>query len=321
MSQLLEMVSATARFRVAGGELHALRGVNLSLKVGEALGLVGESGSGKTTAAMAMMGLQPLHSGQVLYRGEDIGRWSASRLRQMRHRAQLVWQDPRAAFNPRIRVGESIMEPLVVHKLGRRAQREQMLSQLLADVGLAEMHADRLPSQLSGGQLQRAAIARALATSPEVIVLDEPISALDVSVAAHVLNLLVRLRAERSLSYLFIAHDLPAVAHVCERVAVMYMGKVVEVGAAREVFGAPRHPYTQALVSAAPTLNSSADGEPVTLGAALSSPLNPPAGCALHPRCPFATAICRQQLPALREVAPRRQVACHHADGHGVPLR
>ena len=311
---LLALQGAHVRFTTAQGIVQAVRGVDLAIHRGEAVGLVGESGSGKSTTGMAMLALQRLTSGRLLFDGEDITDWPERRVRPLRRRMQPVLQDPRAALNPRMTIGESVAEPLIVHRLASRAELPEKVLSLLDDVGLNARYLDRYPAQMSGGELQRAAIARALASSPEVLVLDEPISALDVSVGAQVLNLLADLRDRRGLSYLFIAHDLHAVAHLCDRAAVMYMGRVVERGPAGAVIDRPTHPYAKALIASIPDPFRDNDNARLQLNGDPPSALNPPSGCALHPRCPVAEQRCAVEAPALLQRADGRHVACFAAE-------
>lgn len=311
---LLALQGAHVRFTTAQGIVQAVRGVDLAIHRGEAVGLVGESGSGKSTTGMAMLALQRLTSGRLLFDGEDITDWPERRVRPLRRRMQPVLQDPRAALNPRMTIGESVAEPLIVHRLASRAELPERVLALLDDVGLNARYLDRYPAQMSGGQLQRAAIARALASSPEVLVLDEPISALDVSVGAQVLNLLADLRDRRGLSYLFIAHDLHAVAHLCDRAAVMYMGRLVEHGPAGAVIDRPIHPYAKALIASIPDPFRDNNNARLQLSGDPPSALNPPSGCALHPRCQVAEQRCAAETPALLQRADGRHVACFAAE-------
>ena len=312
---LAQLVGAVVHFPVGGGRvLRALDGVDLAIPEGAAVGLVGESGSGKSTAGRALLGLQPLTSGQVRFAGAPVAGLRAASLRRIRRQMQPVFQDPRASLDPRLTVAASIAEPLRTHRLASRAGVGRRVAELLITVGLDESHGARRPGRLSGGQLQRVAIARALACEPRLLVLDEPISALDVSVAAQILNLLADIRRERGLGYLLIAHDLPAVAHVCDTVVVLYLGRVVEQGPAALVLDAPRHPYTRALVASVPRPPGAASVDDLRLTGEPPSPIAPPPGCPLHPRCPLARPVCAGTRPELRACGVGRLAACHIDD-------
>ena len=296
------------------GFVKAVEDVSLDVAAGEAVGLVGESGCGKTTLGRAILRLVEPTGGRVVFDGEDITRLSAKELRARRRKFQMIFQDPFSSLNPRLTVDQSIGEALDIHRLTPdRAARTARIGELLRNVGLEPAHARRYPHEFSGGQRQRIGIARALAVEPRLIVCDEPVSALDVSVQAQVINLLQDLQRERGLAYLFISHDLAVVEHLCQRVVVMYLGRVVEVGDAREVCRAPKHPYTQALLSAVPVVDPDSKSQRIVLGGDVPSPIDPPPGCPFHPRCPVAEARCRSEVPALREVTPGRWAACHLA--------
>ena len=318
---LLEVQNLSVHFPVkqgvfarTSGSVKAVEDVSLTVGAGEAVGLVGESGCGKTTLGRAILRLIEPTGGQVRFDGEDITGLSAKELRVRRRQFQMIFQDPFSSLNPRLTVGQSIGEALDIHKLTPdRAARTARIGELLRSVGLASEHGERYPHEFSGGQRQRIGIARALAVEPRLIVCDEPVSALDVSVQAQVINLLQDLQRDRGLAYLFISHDLAVVEHLCQRVVVMYLGRVVEVGVTHEVCQAPKHPYTQALLSAVPVVDPDSKRQRIVLGGDVPSPINPPAGCPFHPRCPVAEARCRTELPALREVAPGRWAACHLA--------
>ncbi len=291
--------------------VRAVDGVSLSIHKGEVVGLVGESGSGKSTTGRALLRLQDVTAGRVHFAGLDITQLRRHELQAIRRRMTVVFQDPEASCNPRMRIGDAVAEPLRVHERLTAEQRRSKVASLLDQVGLDGGLAQRWPHELSGGQRQRVGIARALATDPDLIVLDEPISALDVSIQAQVLNLLDDLRHQRGLSYLFIAHDLGAVAHLCDRVAVMYLGRVVEQGPVGDIIEAPLHPYTQALLRSVPLLDpvaAHARGLQV-LDGEIPSPMAPPSGCAFHPRCRNVVANCRQNRPELLTVGAR-SVAC-----------
>ncbi|MGH7106737.1 MAG: ABC transporter ATP-binding protein [Acetobacteraceae bacterium] len=294
------------------GAVRAVDGISFSLARGETLALVGESGCGKSTTARLVLRLLPPTAGQIHFAGADITTLSGEPLRALRRRMQIVFQDPFASLDPRMTVADILEEPLVVHGIGDRAARRARVDALLGMVGLARYHAGRYPHEFSGGQRQRIGIARALAPSPELIVCDEPVSALDVSIQAQVINLLEALKRELGLSYLFIAHDLAVVKHVADRVAVMYLGRIVEIAPKDVLFSNPRHPYTRTLLAAIPRPDPHLEPEPPRPGE-LPSPLAPPPGCRFHPRCPFAIARCRTEDPALLPLAGDHLAACHRA--------
>jgi oligopeptide transport system ATP-binding protein len=315
-------------FRRSHGVVRAVDDVTLEIAAGETVGLVGESGCGKSTLGRAILQLYAprvaTQSGQVLYQQHDLvalgrARNAQALLRPLRKDLQIIFQDPYASLNPRMNVGAIVAEPLRVHRLARGAAIMARVAELLDLVGLAPAMMQRYPHEFSGGQRQRIGIARALAVSPRFIVCDEPISALDVSIQAQVLNLLAELQARLDLTYLFIAHDLGAVKHISDRIAVMYLGKIVELGPAADVYHAPLHPYTQALVAAVPVPDPEASDarnrHRLRLAGEIPSPLDPPSGCRFHPRCPHAEAVCKSAAPPLAEVEPGRKVACHLVAG------
>ncbi len=292
----------------------AVDDVSFQIEPGETLGLVGESGCGKTTLGRAIVRLIEPTAGSVSLEGEEITRLAGAQLRARRRKLQMIFQDPYGSLNPRMTAGEIVGEAIDIHKLADSAEaRRKRIAELLKAVGLDPKHALRYPHEFSGGQRQRIGIARALAVEPKLIVCDEPVSALDVSVQAQIVNLLHDLQQQRGLAYLFIAHDLAVVEHISRRVLVMYLGKVVELSGAKSVVRAPKHPYTQALISAVPVVDPDSKRQRIVLPGDVPSPINPPSGCPFHPRCPVAEARCKKEIPALREVAPGHWAACHLA--------
>ncbi len=315
---LLEIRNLTKYFRVGGGwltrkdDLKAVDGVSLDIEDGETLGLVGESGCGKSTLGRCLLRLIEPSSGEVLFQGKDLMKLNWSDMRDMRRQMQIIFQDPYASLNPRMRVGEIIGEGLEIHKIANGAQAKEMVMGLLERVGLRDEHYQRYPHEFSGGQRQRIGVARALAVNPKFIVADEAVSALDVSIQAQILNLLQDLQEEYKLTYFFISHDLRVVEHVSRRVAIMYLGKIVEVAPREVSYSNARHPYTRALLSAVPTPDPRKRTERMVLEGDVPSPVNPPSGCNFHPRCPFAEKICAEIEPRLEYTRDGSHgVACH----------
>ena len=321
MAELLQVQELKKYFPVRGGllrrvvaQVKAVDGVSFSLGFGKTLGLVGESGCGKSTLGRAVLQLQKPTGGRVILEGEDLTAAGPARLLEMRREMQIIFQDPFASLSPRRTVAQTIREPLDVHRIGTPAERNAKVEELLQVVGMRPGVMDRYPHEFSGGQRQRIGIARALALNPKLIVADEPVSALDVSVRAQVLNLIAKLQRERGIAFLFISHDLSVVEHVSDHVGVMYLGKLVELAPSREIYRDPRHPYTQALLSAVPVPDPTRKAKRIVLTGDVPSPMNPPPGCPFHKRCPKVMDVCSRVVPPVVDVGtaerPHR-VACH----------
>ena len=292
-------------------DVKAVDGVSFYIMEGETLGLVGESGCGKSSLGRTLLRLEEPTAGRVLYKGSDITRWDKRQLKELRKEAQMIFQDPQSSLDPRMTIGDSIGEALLIHSIGSEKDRLERVEELLKRVGLEPEHAMRYPHELSGGQKQRVGIARALAVTPKLIVADEPVSALDVSVQAQILNLIMDLQRELELAYLFIAHDLAVIGQVSDRIAVMYLGQIIELADRTELFSHPLHPYTEALLSAIPLPDPHQKRERILLQGEVPSPVDPPPGCRFHTRCPRVMKLCRQELPTLRLLEGNHLVSCH----------
>ena len=316
---LLQVRGLTRHFPVrsgvllrTSGQVHAADDVSFDLNVGETLGLVGESGCGKSTVGKTLLRLYEPTSGAVLFEGRDIASMNKAELRRMRRNVQIILQDPFESLNTRHTIGKILEEPFIIHRLGSTAERRRRVAGLLEKVGLEAAAANRFPHEFSGGQRQRIGIARAIALEPKLIVCDEAVSALDVSIQSQVINLLLELQREMNLALLFIAHDLAVVKHVSDHIAVMYLGEIIETATATEIYRSPRHPYTQALLSAIPVPDPGAGRDRIVLEGDVPSPIEPPGGCRFHTRCRYAQEDCRQLKPALKPVHSGASVACHH---------
>lgn len=317
---LLEAISLVKKFPVYGafgklfgekGAVHAVNDVSFRIYEGETYGLVGESGSGKSTMGRTLLGLTEATAGDVRYRGESLVGLSTGRWRQIRKEIQFVFQDPYASLNPRKRIGEILREPLDIHHVGSAAERHELVYRILKTVGLQPEHSYRYPHEFSGGQRQRIGLARALILDPRIMICDEPVSALDVSIQSQILNMLKDLQRELGLTMLFITHDMSVVRYISDRIGIMYLGKIMEEARTDTLFASPLHPYTQALFTAVPDIGSRRLRERIVLKGEIPSPLDPPSGCVFRTRCPVATEVCKQEVPMLREIAPEHRVACH----------
>ena len=319
--EIIKVNNLVKYFPVTGGiirhtinQVKAVDGVSFTINKGETLGLVGESGCGKSTVGHTMLGLVPATSGSLFFKGKDLLKLQSKEEKKIRRQIQIVFQDPYSSLDPRLPVGESIAEGLKIHKLGSRKEQFDRVLEVLEWVGLEDYHAMRYPHEFSGGQRQRIGIARALILEPEFIVLDEPVSALDVSIQAQILNILKELQKELGLSFLFIAHNLAVVEHISDRIAVMYLGKIVEITSKVDLFKRPLHPYTIALTSSIPIPDPGRSKKKIAISGEVPSALNPPSGCRFHPRCPLAQEICSNDEPELRELFEGHLVACHFAE-------
>lgn len=320
-TNLLEVKDLKKWFPIRGGILSrvvanvkAINGVSFSVKKGEVLGLVGESGSGKTTVGRTILRLIEPTEGSIKFNGQEITTLSKAQLRPYRRKMQIIFQDPFASLNPRMTVGDIIAEPLVIHRIGTPQERQERVANLLRTVGLSPDHVRRYPHEFSGGQRQRIGIARALAVEPEFVVADEPVSALDVSIQAQVVNLLQDLKEQFGLTVLFIAHDLAVVEYISDRIAVMYLGRIMELATSKQLYANPKHPYTEALLSAIPMPDPTIKRERIVLQGDIPSPINPPSGCVFRTRCRYAIAECATTVPELREVEPGHFKACIRDD-------
>jgi len=316
--RLLEVENLKKYYPVTAGllsrhvaDVKAVDGVSFYIMEGEILGLVGESGCGKSSLGRTLLRLEEPTAGRVLYKGSDIARWDKRQMKELRKEAQMIFQDPQSSLDPRMTIGDSIGEALLIHRIGTEKERSERVEELLKRVGLEPRHAMRYPHELSGGQKQRVGIARALAVNPKLIVADEPVSALDVSVQAQILNLIMDLQRELGLAYLFIAHDLSVIGQISDRIAVMYLGQIIELANRTELFSRPLHPYTKALLSAIPLPNPHQKRKRILLQGEVPSPVNPPLGCRFHTRCPRVMKLCRREQPELRLLEGDHLVSCH----------
>ncbi len=318
MKSLLEVNDLKVHFPITkgifsrtAGYVYAVDGVSFNLKAGETLGIVGESGCGKTTTGMAVLRLIDPTDGQVTFQGKDISQYTKQEKLKLRREMQIIFQDPYSSLNPRMTLNRTLSDPMKIHGLYTGTERQDRVAYLLEKVGLTPEHGRRYPHEFSGGQRQRIGVARALALNPQVIIGDEPVSALDVSIQAQIVNLLIDLQEEFKLSYIIISHDLAVVEYICDRIAVMYLGKIVEMAAYRQMYTTPKHPYTEALLSAVPIPDLDAKSKRIILGGDVPSPINPPSGCRFHPRCPQKMDICPNEEPQLKDLGGGHWVACH----------
>lgn len=315
---LLEVKGLQQHFPIKGGFLKrtvghvkAVDGIDLTVYPGETLGIVGESGCGKSTTGRTILRLLEPTAGEVWFDGKDLAKLPKEEMRRMRKDLQMIFQDPYASLNPRMTIRQILLESLMVHDIGTKEERERVIEEIIQIVGLRKEHLNRHPHDFSGGQRQRIGIACALVVKPKLIIADEPVSALDVSIQSQVLNLLKDLKKEFNLTLMFISHDLSVVKHLCDRIAVMYLGRVVEIADKRTLFDNPSHPYTRALLSAVPVAKPRQKRERILLTGDLPSPANPPSGCTFHPRCPYATEVCKSQVPSLADIGGGQLVSCH----------
>jgi oligopeptide/dipeptide ABC transporter ATP-binding protein len=318
LESLLEVKDLKVHFPITKGILsrtagyvYAVDGVSFELAAGETLGIVGESGCGKTTTGLAILRLVEPTDGQVMFQGTDIAHNTKQERLTLRRQMQIIFQDPYSSLNPRMTLNRTLSDPMKIHGIYDAAERKDRVAYLLEKVGLTPEQGRRYPHEFSGGQRQRIGVARALALNPQVIIGDEPVSALDVSIQAQIINLLIDLQDEFNLSYIIISHDLAVVEYICDRIAVMYLGKIVEMTVYRDIYNSPQHPYTQALLSAVPVPDLNAKSERIILGGDVPSPINPPSGCHFHPRCPKRMDICPQEEPQLKNLGADHWVACH----------